>query len=148
MGRRRQLLLVVLLVRIARFDLADRKMEKMRRAHGDALAYHLVEADIALAKVRRGLPLRWWPNAVRVQGCSGDYPLGGGGGGGGDAEEARAKFVREALCIYQEACQGHGRTPKLCSLAAGAALLLNRLGEAEGLIHEALSKVCLYVCAL
>lgn len=45
-----QLLLVTYLVGIHRFDLVDRKMEKLRRAAVDEAAYQVVEAEVAMAK--------------------------------------------------------------------------------------------------
>lgn len=45
-----QLLLVTYLVGIHRFDLADRKMEKLRRVAVDEVVYQVVEAEVAMAK--------------------------------------------------------------------------------------------------
>lgn len=45
-----QLLLVTYLVGIQRFDLVDRKMEKLRRVAVDEVIYQVVEAEVAMAK--------------------------------------------------------------------------------------------------
>ncbi len=54
-----QLLLVTILARIGRFDLVEKRMEKLRRFFGDQVAYQLVEAQMSLEKVW-ALPPLWF----------------------------------------------------------------------------------------
>jgi tetratricopeptide (TPR) repeat protein len=52
-----QLLLVTILISLGRFDLAERKLEKLKKAHVDKIAFQLVEAELALNKVHWNVEL-------------------------------------------------------------------------------------------
>jgi hypothetical protein len=49
--------------------------------------------------------------------------------------------AKDALYIYQELAEVHGRTSKLLNAQAGTCLLIGRLADAESLILENLQNV-------